>query len=734
MSQRRVVHLSASGVSVIVTQDDDRLPVIAYWGAAVPVSAGEFGEFAAADERPGIGGDSDVPYVLSVLPEAVLGWGGRPGLAVHRAGSAWAPRMRVETVEASASGAEPRALGPGQQIDLGAGTVVLSASDSWAGIQARIEIELLPAGLLRARTTVRNVAADAEPLEVSGVSMALPVPVRAAELLDFAGRWGTERIPQRHRITHGVHARESRRGRTGLDATMMLAVGTTGFSSRDGEVWTQHVGIGGNHEHALERGDGVQAFRGGELLLAGEVRLGAGEEYTSPWVHGSWGEGLDAAAERFHRALRDISRSSLRPRPVTLNVWEAVYFEQSFEVLEELAERAAAVGIERFVLDDGWFLGRRDDRRGLGDWSADPEVWPHGLGPLADRVRELGMEFGLWFEPEMINEDSELARAHPDWILRARPELPPRTRFQQVLDLTNPEAFRHILDTLDDLITRWDIAYLKWDHNRDLVAAGHPATGAPAVHDQTLAVYALLDELRRRHPALEIESCASGGGRVDLGILSRTDRIHPSDNHDPIERARILRWTGLLVPPEMMGSHIASRVSHATGRAHDLHTRCALAFIGHFGIEWDLREATDEERAALIRWIGAYRDVRQTIATGSVVTDGSFDPGSHTVRGVVAHDRSEAVYSVLTPAVSADTRTRLRLHGLDPARRYRLEVAAPSGLWGMHVPAWISGAPWLCEGDSADPALSGALLARAGLELPHPVADRAYVVRAVAVG
>ena len=733
MSQRRVMHLSSSGVSVVVAQSDDRLPAIAYWGAAVPATAADLDGFVAADERPGIGGDSDVPYSPSLLPEPALGWGGRAGLSAHRAGSAWASRLLVTGVEAAEAGAEPRAVAEGELVDLGAGTVAVTAADEWAGIEVRIEIELLPAGLLRARTTVRNVADDAEPLEVSGVSLALPVPLHADELLDFAGRWATERIPQRHRVTHGVYARESRRGRTGLDATMMLAVGTTGFSSRDGQVWTQHVGIGGNHEHALERADGVQAFRGGELLLPGEVRLAAGEEYTSPWVHGSWGDGLDAAAGRYHGALRAVSRSSLRPRPVTLNVWEAVYFEQSFEVLAELAQRAAEVGVERFVLDDGWFLGRRDDRRGLGDWSADPAIWPEGLGPLADHVRGLGMEFGLWFEPEMINEDSELARAHPDWILRARPELPPRTRFQQVLDLTNPEAFTHIVDTIDDLVSRWDIAYLKWDHNRDLVAAGHPATGAAAVHDQTLATYALIDELRRRHPALEIESCASGGGRVDLGILSRTDRIHPSDNHDPIERARILRWTGTLVPPEMMGSHIASRVSHATGRAHDLHTRCALAFVGHFGIEWDLRETTDEERAELTRWIAAYREVRETIATGSVVTEGTFDPASLNLRGVVAPDGSEAVYSILTAAVSADTRTRLRLPGLDASRRYRFEVAAPSGLWGMHVPAWISGAPWLGEGARGDRSLPGALLSDVGLELPHPVADRAYVVRAVAV-
>src|SRR4029453_7995437 len=186
-----------------------------------------------------------------------------------------------------------------------------------------------------------------------------------------------------------------------------------------------------------------------------------GEAYESPWVYGSYGEGLDAAAHRYHRHLREISRSSRRDRPVTMNVWEAVYFDHDRATLDKLAVRAAEPGVERYVLDDGWFRGRRDDRAGLGDWTPDPHAWPDGLRPLADRVRELGMGVGLWGEPEMINEDSDLARAHPDWILRARPELPATFRFQQVLDLTNPAPFAHILERLDDLVTQNDLSYLK---------------------------------------------------------------------------------------------------------------------------------------------------------------------------------------------------------------------------------------------------------------------------------
>lgn len=580
---------------------------------------------------------------------------------------------------------------------------------------------------------MRNDGVGPEPLDVVGVDPALRVPVDAREILDFSGRWGTEKIPQRHPVVVGNHARESRRGRTGLDATTVVAIGSQGFDAGSGQVWLCHVGIGGNHEHAVERSDGYLAFRGGELLLPGEVRLASGESYVSPWVYGSFGVGLDAASARYHGFLRERSRSSRRPRPVTLNVWEAVYFDQDFDALADLATRAANLGVERFVLDDGWFQGRSDDTAGLGDWMPDQDSWPDGLAPLAEHVRSLGMEFGLWVEPEMINEDSNLARAHPDWILRARDGLPPRFRNQQVLNLANPEAAEHILDVLDGLVTDLDVICLKWDHNRDLIDAGHPATGAPAVHGQTLAVYHLIDQLRSRHPELEIESCASGGGRVDLGILERTDRVHTSDNQDPLDRSRMLRWTGLLVPPEMLGSHVASRISSVTGRTSDLHTRCAIAFLGHFGIEWDIRELSDEDTVTLSRWITAYQQHRELISTGRVVADGDFDPDAPALRGVVAMDGSEAIYTILTPPLSADSRRRVRLPGLLADARYRIESARPGSLgpWWLN-PFWLNSTADLNSTTEA-PSYSGSLLREAGLDLLtfHP--DRALVLRLVRI-
>lgn len=727
MDNDRLIHLTADGVSVVLLQRGELLPTILHWGAALRAGDDDLVALAAATARTGLDGGSDLPYEPSLLPEHSRGWAGRPGLALHREGAGWSSRLTVRGVSVAG---EP--TGPGV-VQVGAAAVVVEAEDVDAQVGVRLEIDLTQDGLLRVRAGVRHDGAEGL-VDVQGVLPALAIPVSAREVLDFAGRWATEKVPQRRPVAMGTYARESRRGRTGLDATGTLAAGVPGFDAATGEVWLCHVGIGGNHEHALERTDGHLAFRGGELLFPGEVRLGPAEEYVSPWVYGSHGDGLDAAAGRYHRFLRHRSRASRRPRPVTCNVWEAVLFDHDPPTIMELATQAAALGVERFVLDDGWFLGRRDDRAGLGDWTVDPAVWPEGLGPLADHVRSLGMELGLWVEPEMVNEDSELARAHPDWILRAREELPPRQRFQQVLDLTNPAAFAHVLEALDALVGDLALPYLKWDHNRDLVDAGHPVTGAAAVHEQTLAAYRLMDELRSRHPDLEIESCASGGGRVDLGVLERTDRVHTSDNHDPLDRVRMLRWTGLLVPPEMLGSHVASARSSGTGRTHDLHTRCAAAFLGHFGVEWDLRELTEPERAELASWIAAYKDQRGLIATGRVVTAGDTDPDAASVRGVVAADGSAGLWTLVTPHLSADSHRRVTLPGLAGDRRYRLEVAAPSTLGpGWLAPRWLRDAPGLVQGGPDDPAFSGDLLTRAGLDLQTWTPDQVVVVRAVAV-
>ena len=433
-------------------------------------------------------------------------------------------------------------------------------------------------------------------------------------------------------------------------------------------------------------------MQAGELLHPGEVVLEPGQSYTTPEVVGVFSSGgLTPATWGFHRAVRSSPSHPTTPRPVLLNTWEAVYFDHDLDRLRGLADVAAEVGIERFVLDDGWFGSRRDDTSGLGDWWVSPEVYPDGLVPLIDHVTGLGMEFGIWVEPEMVNPDSELYRAHPDWALTTDAYEPVLGRNQLVLDLANPDAFAHILRQLDALLRDHDIAYVKWDMNRDHVQ-GSGATGAAGTHAQTLAVYALLDELRTRHPSVEFESCASGGGRIDLAILERTERVWTSDCNDALERQTIQRGASMLLPPEVTGAHIGPRRSHTTGRRHTLAFRAATALFGHLGVEWNVVRLDAGDRAELAEAIALHKRFRPLLHSGDVVRFDTEEP--YLAHGVYAADRTEALVSFVQMTTGPSlTPPPLRLPGLDPDRSYRIEhVALPGERWGLAAtqPAWLA--------------------------------------------
>ncbi|PPK98688.1 alpha-galactosidase [Kineococcus xinjiangensis] len=703
-----VVHLSAAGVSLVVDCRGARLPRVLHWGADLgDLGADDLAALAAVSAPPVVPNGLDEPLPVTVLPEHAAGWAGLPGLLGSRDGRDWSPSF--VTVSVTASRAE----------DATGGRLRVEAVDPDALLELDLLLELTAEGLLRMRATLTDAAVRGggrTPYRLDGLVLALPLPGSATEVLDLTGRWGRERSPQRRPFGVDAHVRDSRRGRTGSDATLVLVAGEEGFGFRSGRVWGLHVGWSGNHRTYAERlPTGEAVIGGGELLLSGEVALGPGESYTTPWVYASCGEGLDEMSARFHAHLRARSHHPRRPRPVVMNTWEAVYFDHDLDRLTALADRGAEVGAELFVLDDGWFRGRRDDTAGLGDWFADERVWPHGLHPLVQHVRSRGMRMGLWVEPEMVNPDSELIRRHPDWILSTGSRTPPLVRSQQVLDLTRDEAFAHVLGRLDALVSEYALDYLKWDHNRDLVDAGSSRTGVAAVHRQTLAVYRLLDELRRRHPRLEVESCSSGGARVDLGILQRTDRVWASDCIDALERQSVQRWTGLLLPPEMIGSHVGAGRSHTTGRRHDLSFRAATALFGSFGIEWDLTAADEDERRELRQWVALYKSVRDWLHTGRVVR---ADPaGAATdVHGVLAADGSQALFAVVSTATCVTTTPgRLCLPGLDPDARYRVRVAGPAGVPPSTA---IVQVPWLAEGAS----LPGRVLSRVGVQVPpqHP--------------
>lgn len=712
MTNAAALHLSAGGTSLVIDLGDDRLPRILHWGEALgDPDAAELATLAAA-AQPAIG-DSPVTYPqpIPVLAQLAEGWMGRPGLTGDTGGRRWAALFRVDRHEV---------------IDDAEGPLLrVHAVDDAYELDLELELQVLAgSGLVRQRASLGN--GSRHPFRVDRLELALPVPEAAGELLDLTGRWSLERVPQRRAFDVGEWVRASRGGKPGLEHTMLLLAGTPGFGFRSGTVWATHLAWSGNQELSAERTPAnTRRLAASESLLSAEVVLESGATYTSPWQYGSWGEGLDALAARFHRHLRDRPRRPVTPRPVVLNTWEAVYFRHDPATLAALAEKAATIGIERFVVDDGWFSGRRDDTTSLGDWSVDAEAWPDGLEPLARRVHELGMEFGLWFEPEMVNLDSDLARAHPDWLFDAGhgPGLP--SRHQHVLDLGHAEAYEYVALRMSQLIEELGIDAIKWDHNRYLLDAGHLPDGRPGVRAHTLAVYRMMAELRRRFPDLEIESCASGGGRIDLGVLEYSARVWPSDCNDPHERMEIQRWTGLLVPPEMQGTHIGAEVSHTTRRSHPLDYRAEKALWGNMGVEVNLLDAGDAELATIARWIDFHKAHRAMLHSG-VVVHADLPEAALRLEGVVADDQSEGLFALsLVERPRTWPPGRIGLPGLDDDRRYEVQAVFP----GESLRPGVAQPPWLASGAQ----LSGRMLRAVGLEAPTLDVDRSVLLRVVAI-
>ncbi len=684
-----LLHLRGGGVAIVIDVSGVR-PAILHWGADIGdhLDTAQFPHEAiphsAYDESHGAG----------LVPQASAGWGGRPALEGHRAdGQAFSPSLEIVTC-----------------TELGSDGWSIELEDRQLQLRLTVDLLLSEHGMLRTRSTLTNLG-DTDYFLLS-LNTALPTGPSAAEVMDLTGRWCREQHPQRQVLRQGAWLREYRHGRTGHDASILTAVGSAGFSNRTGKVWATHFGFSGNHATRVEKGAaGPVRIANSELLAPGELTLAPGQQYETPWTYGAYSdEGLDGITATFHRWLRDRPGHPTSPRPVVLNTWEAVYFDHDLDNLLDLARQAGAVGVERFVLDDGWFRRRRSDQSGLGDWFVDDEIWPNGLADLIAGVNDLGMDFGLWVEPEMVNEDSDVIRAHPEWI--SGPVVgrtPPEWRNQQVIDLVNPDAWQYVFERISALLTENRIAYLKWDQNRDLSDMGH--LGRASTHAQTHAAYELLDALRAAHPTVEIESCSSGGARVDLGILERTDRVWASDCNDALERQTIQRWTGAVLPPELVGSHVGPTRSHTTGRVHSVTFRAITALFGHFGIEWDMRHASEHDRAQLAEGVALYKQYRGLIHSG-VAVHADLPDSAYSLYGTVALDRSEALFAFVSVATSTqESPGRICIPGLDANQTYEVQVVYPTGD-GSYLQRGNVG--WIPAGVTT----SGVVLAEVGIVMP----------------
>ncbi|MGW7823112.1 alpha-galactosidase [Streptomyces puniciscabiei] len=493
-------------------------------------------------------------------------------------------------------------------------------------------------------------------------------------LSQLHGRWAAESLLTTAPLTYGEKVIGSRRGHTGHQHLPWVALDTDA-TEEHGEVYGCALGWSGSWRIAVAQlpDARVQITGGAGHDDSGLLRLEPGESYTTPVFAGLWSDGGFGGASRawhvYQRAY--VIPDAERDRPVLFNSWEATNFDISEEQQLALARRAAGIGVELFVVDDGWFGARTSDRAGLGDWTPNPDRFPHGLKPLADQVHALGMQFGIWVEPEMVNPDSDLYRAHPDWAQHQTGRKRTELRNQLVLNLAREDVREYLREQLDTLLSSAPIDYVKWDFNRCFTDAGWPGEPYPQRLwvDHVRAFYALLDRLRAAHPQVAFESCSGGGGRIDLGVMSRTDQVWTSDNTDPLDRLAIQHGFSQIHPARVMAAWVTdSPNTQLNGRVSSLRFRFVSAMAGVLGVGGDLTEWTDEELAEARRWVQLYKEIRPVVQHGELHRLRPPAGGLSAVQYVLGEET--VVLAWLQAQSYGEPVPALRLRGLDPTASY----------------------------------------------------------------
>ena len=494
---------------------------------------------------------------------------------------------------------------------------------------------------------------------------------RNYDLVSFPGSWSREREFQRERIACGTKEIASSRGGSShqMNPFVMLCAGDA--TEQYGEVIGSMPVYSGNHCTRVEKDqyDTIR-FQAGISPDTFSWKLESGEQFCTPECIVCYSaEGFEKISQIMHRTIRDRILPEYwknRPRPVLFNSWEAVYFDFDEDRLLSQADAARKIGVELFVLDDGWFGKRNNDRCSLGDWKVNRSKLPGGIKGLSDRIHAMGMQFGLWMEPEMVSLDSELYRAHPDWILHVPGRKPAITRHQYVLDLGKKEVREYVCKTVVQTIKEGRLDYIKWDMNRHMTDCCSMET----YHRYMLGLYSVLERIREEQPQVLIESCAGGGGRYDAGMLCYTPQIWTSDNTDAIQRMKIQYGTSFGYPPCTMGAHVSAVPNHQTGRITSLSARIQTAMLGIYGLEMDL-SACEEDMDELERSIELYKRIRHLLFEGDYYR--LNDPFTESICSwmIVSSDRKE--FCLYTGRAQSAPNPSLRLifpRGLDPSAEY----------------------------------------------------------------
>jgi alpha-galactosidase len=686
--------LDDSRQTLVLAANGARLPQVVYWGAPLP-AGDDLSTLHAAHAIDVTGGMLDENPDLSLCPEAARTFPGQPGLILRRGdGTPLLPKFCYESDVCSEH------------------SLMLIYRDEPHGLRYTAYITLDPETHI---ITAQSVLDADAPVHLHWLAAPVfPASQQSDEMIDFSGRWCGEFQPNRTAWSPGMRFRENRTGRTGHEHFPGLIVLERGATNTAGAAQAFHYGWSGGHKMiAEELPDGRRQIQFGH---AARMEHEAATQFKSAPLYAVYSsDGLNGCAVAFQRHARDrivTQPHPDKPRPVHYNCWEAVYFDHKLDVLKDIANRAADLGAERFVLDDGWFGQRDDDTTSLSDWEVDPRKYPDGLGPLIDHVHSCHMTFGIWFEPEMINPDSELYRARPDWALGGEDQT--LGRQQKALNMALPDVRDFIYDRMAAILSKYPIDYIKWDHNRVL-----PAPDAA----QTRGSYALIDRLRADFPHVEIESCASGGGRIDFGILSRTQRVWLSDSNDALERLRIQHDAALFLPLTVTGSHVGPRRCHTSGRTLDISLRAWVAAQRHMGFEMDPRELTEHETSVLKDVTSWWKHNRSWMQRADILRLDSADPAIIAEQHL-AEDDSRFVVFAGKAATSTQIAPRpLRLTRLDPDAQYEIRL-----MNRITAPALSRGAPVL---KTRKITVSGTFLMKHGLTLPWSFPETMWVIEGI---
>ena len=561
-------------------------------------------------------------------------------------------------------------------------TLEIILKDKYSDIEVTLRYGVLPK--LDIITRCVSVANNGtQPVILTKVaSLCLDIPHEKWEWVHFHGRHAMERLTERMPLCHGIQESSSKRGTSSHHQNPTVLLCSPDCTETSGSCIGAALMYSGSFQTKiqLDQMEQVRLVMGiNPELFRWELK--PSEVFDTPEVIMSYSaKGMEKLSHNFHKVIREHvcrGKYKLAERPVLINNWEATYFDFNEEKILKIAEQAASLGVDMLVLDDGWFGKRDDDCSGLGDWFVSEEKLNGGLGKLAEKIKSLGMKFGLWFEPEMVSEDSDLYRSHPDWAIKIPSRNPVRSRYQLVLDMINPEVRDYLFGAISDILKNADISYIKWDMNRSICDWYTPCLSAEnqgeMPHRYVLGLYELLERLTTAFPDVLFEGCSGGGGRFDAGMLYYCPQIWCSDDTDAFERTKIQYGTSFFYPVSAIGSHVSAVPNHQTGRITPIETRAITAMAGSFGYELDLNTLSHDEKQEVKEQIVRFKKDGPLIHNGLYYRLSDSLNDKYAMWGFVSEDKKEVlVHGVIFRTEPNRTQYLVKLRGLLPDTNYRL--------------------------------------------------------------